>query len=132
MGGMGRPTIWLSALALALCSACTGPLTAAAIVHAGGRGELETRGRHHGDSLPAAVRAYSSRGRGGPMQPTRRRFDVLDFGAKGDGETDDAPAFQRALDAAANASRAVFCSPAKKVGAPLVTVPTVHVPGRPG
>ena len=40
-------------------------------------------------------------------------FDVRKYGAKGDGGTDDAPAFQAALDAAATVGGTVYCGASK-------------------
>jgi hypothetical protein len=67
-----------------------------------------------GGITAAMMTAGCSWRRGAHVSAGRSDFDVIDFGAAGDGQTLDSPAIQRAIDAAASAGRARVIIPGRR------------------
>jgi len=65
--------------------------------------------RHAPAVLVAAIAALA-----GCIQPPEPAFNVRDFGARADGKSDDAPAIQRAIDAASQAGGRVLLPPSEQ------------------
>lgn len=84
-----------------------------------------TGGLAGGGLWAAAAPATAAQASGGFL-------DARQFGAKGDGKTDDTPAIQKAIDAAAEQNGSVFLPPATYACAELRLRPNVALTGVPG
>jgi hypothetical protein len=93
---------------------------------------LNRRDLARGAMIGGASLLFSAAASAGPEAPVSHEFlDVRKLGAAGDGKTDDTPVLQRALDAAAETSGAVFVPPGVYLTHELHVRPGIALVGTP-